>query len=35
MIYRVSWVYSISVWALIDDLSCLLGMFYICVGVDI
>ena len=34
MISRVSWVCSISVWALIDDFSCLLGMFYICVGVD-
>ena len=35
MIYRVCWVCSISVWALIDDFLCLLGMFYISVGVDI
>ena len=35
MIYRVCWVCSISMWALIDVFSCLLGMLYICVGVDI
>ena len=34
MISNVFWVCSLSARTLIDDLSCLLGMFYICVGVD-